>query len=66
MHLINGRERHLLLMAGCIAVAPDVRERRQVLHGDGVTVEIELPDDVLNQSVPIVGYNVLMPYRICR
>ena len=63
VHVINAEEKHLLLRAGCIAVAPNVQQRRQVISDGLNTIEIELPAEVLDQPVPIVGYNVIMSFR---
>lgn len=53
----------MLLRVGCLAVAPNVRERWQILKDGDTLIEVELPNDVMDQAVPIVGYNVVMPYR---
>lgn len=63
VYAINANERGMVLRVGCLAVAPNIRERRQVIRDELNTIEVELPDEVLDQPVPVVGYNVIMSFR---
>jgi hypothetical protein len=55
---VDCEDRRLVLWVGCLIVGPMVSDRFVTLQAsDGTTTRVELPEEVLNQGTPTLGFS---------